>query len=230
MTPSKHARATADAGLDMDLALAVRACMAQLPALAARRLGAHAGDIEALMALAERSESAQRLGRKLFGLMANASVHCGGANTLRPLFDQCSLVRTYLWLHGRVAVTAPEPLVRGTPDLLVEAGGEAIWIDTRARPPEVMAERGRQAVLLVDRTVSMRRQPPLRLGAGYAGEFHLLDTRKPGKGATGMLALEQQPCAWGEAPAPASVRALAAATGAHASRRTATGSGLGISA
>lgn len=230
MTPSKHAPGTVDAGLDMDLALAVRACMAQLPALAARRLGAHAGDIAALMALAEHSESAQRLGRKLFGLMANASVHRGGANTLRPLFDQCSLVRTYLWLHARVAVTAPEPLVRGTPDLLIEIGGESIWVDTRARSPEVVGERGRQVVLLVDRTMSTRRQPPLRLGAGYAGEFHLLDTRKAGTGSTGVLTLEQQPNEWGEAPTSGAVLAVAAATGARAPRRIGAGAKLGISA
>lgn len=227
MIQSKHLARPVESGLDMDLELARRACEAQLPALAARRLRAHGPDIAALQALALHSESAQRLARKLFSLMANASVHCGGANTLRPVLEQCALVRSYLWLRDRVQVSAPEPLVRGTPDLVVTVEGTSIWVDTRVRSAQVMAERGRLAVLLVDRTLTMRREPPLRMGEDYAGEFHLLDTRAPGTPSSGAFALEQQTR---HGPVPAPVQALARATGAGGDHLTARGTNLEYSA
>lgn len=215
--PSESRPQPVDTGLEMDLVLAGRACLAQLPALAARRLRAHQGDIDQLQALSAQSPSAQRLSRKLFGLLANASIHCGGADTLRPLFEHCSLVRAYLWLSARVAVSAPEPLARGTPDLVVDAGDEEIWVDTRARAADVLAGRGRQAVLLVDRTMSMRREPPLRLGAGYAGEFHLLAAHAQGAATGTGFALEQQ-CVPGRADDPRWLRALSAVPCAAADR------------
>lgn len=228
MTPSEHTCPPAHAGLDMDLGLAARACIAQLPSLAARRLQVYRPDIASLQDASALSPSAQRLARKLFSLMANASVHYGGSGTLRPLFDHLALVRTYLWLGQRVPVTAPEPLVRGTPDLVVDVGGESIWVDTRARSPELMAERGRQSALLVDRTMSMRREPPLRLGVGYAVEFHLVDAR--GTDATSREAhvLEQQMLACADNPHWA--LALAAATGARDHRATVANADLEHSA
>ena len=126
MSRIDHHTPTQTTWLDMDLEMAGRACLAQLPALAARRMRGYRRELRALQAVATDSASAQRLARKWFDLMANASVHRGGADTLRPLFEHCSLVRTYLWLRDRVHVTAPEPLVRGTPDLLVEASGDAL--------------------------------------------------------------------------------------------------------
>lgn len=200
--------------LDMDLGLAARACLAQLPSLAARRLRMHLAELAELQRLAERCESAQRLAGKLFSLMANASVHCGDANTLRPLFEQLSLVRTFLWLRRHVAVSAPEPLVRGAPDLVVDVAGGSIWVDTRARALEVLAERGRNAMLVVDRTVSWRREPPLCLGTGYAGEFHLLDTRRSGEHDPEAYVLEQQAFADRAGPGPAAT-VLAEATDAR---------------
>lgn len=199
--------------LDMDLELAGHACLAQLPALAERRMRGYRQELHALQALAADSTSAQRLARKWFDLMANAAVHRGGADTLRPLFEHCSLVRTYLWLRDRVRVTAPEPLVRGTPDLLVEAGGGVVWIDARPRPGDVLRERGREAVLVLDRTLSLRHEPPLRLGRDYAGEFHLLDTRMADGSAGEGFVLERQASASVPGDCPA-VEHLASATGA----------------
>lgn len=229
MTPVDSHLQPGDTGLDMDLDLAARACIAQLPSLAARRLRAYQDDIAGLQASAAHSESAQRLARKLFSLLANASVHCGGAGTLRPLFEHCALVRAYLWLGRHVAVAAPESLVRGTPDLVLEVAGEPVWIDTRVRSAEVLAGRVRHAALLVDRTASARREPPLRLGAGYVAEFHLLDV--PGSRAStgGSFVLEQQDGAV-HAPHVQWVQALAAATGARDRRSTPRGAGLEHSA
>lgn len=230
MTPSKQSRQLAHAGLDMDLELAARACTAQLPSLAARRLLGYRRDISGLQAAAAaHSPSAQRLAGKLFSLMANASVHCGGADTLRPLFAHCSLVRAYLWLDRRVTVSAPEPLVRGAPDLVVEIDGRTIWIDTRVRTMDVLAERGRQAALLVDRTVSMRREPPLRLGLGYSGEFHLLDAAPAGKASRGLYRAEQQPVGAPTTDLPW-LQALAAAIGARGRGTTRADAGLEHSA
>lgn len=226
MTLNTHAFQTEGTGLDMDLELSALACMAQLPSLAARRLRAYQDDIVELQATASQSPSAQRLARKLFSLLANASVHCGGAATLRPLFEHCALVRAFLWLDRRTTVTAPEPLVRGTPDLVIEVAGASIWIDTRVRSPDVVAERGRQAALLVDRTASTRREPPLRLGAGYAGEFHLLDARGPGASSEGTFELEQQFAPVLDADVHW-VQALAVATGACDRRNALSNAGLG---
>lgn len=226
MTPTRQPQSpNGGLGMDMDLELAARACIAQLPSLAARRLRAYQRDVTGLQAAAARSPSAQRLARKLFGLMANAAVHLGGAGTLRPLFDHLAVVRAYLWLSQRVAVTAPEPLVRGTPDLVVEIGSESIWLDTRVRSPQVLAERTRQAALLVDRTVSTRRAPPLRLGWGYAGEFHLLDARMPGAVSRGTYVLEHQ-LTEAHAPHPPWLQALATAMDACERRSTVADAGL----
>lgn len=216
--PSRNPRRADTAGLEMNLLLATRACLAHLPGLAARRLRTHLDDIARLQSATVRSASAGRLSRKLFSLLANASVHRGGADTLRPLYEHCSVVRSYLWLRERTVVVAPEPLQRGAPDLVVETSEGPVWVDVRVRLPEVLATRTHPAVLLVDRTMSLRREPPLRLGAGYAGEFHLLDTRVPGADSVGAYTLEQQPVR-GVGPGLRMLRALASATGADAHPR-----------
>lgn len=164
--------------LDMGLALAARACLAQLPALAQRRLRSHLDEVTRLEAVAIDSEGAQRLSRRLFGLLANASVHYGGADTLRPLFDELSRLRIYLVLQAHLMVRVPEVLRPGTPDLVAHSDGVEVGIDIRARRAEVLAEGNGPRLLIVDRTGLARREPPLLLGAGYAGEFHLHDARR----------------------------------------------------
>lgn len=208
-----------DCGLDMDLNLAASACMRQLPALLQRRLRARLEEVALLQALLPTGESAQRLGRKLFGALANASVHGGGADTQRPLWQALSQLRVYLHLRRSLPVEVPEVLRRGTPDLVATVDGVKMWIDCQPRSAEVLEEAGTTPprLLVLDRTASARREPPLRLGQAYLSEFHLLRAG-PAAGRQAAAVLERQPVP-GDAFAPAAPACrFQAATGARASR------------